>query len=213
MPQGKGTRHKYYVYVYFRPNGVPCYVGLGGTTNRWLWHEKEPTNAHLWNIIQKAGGSLPKLKVREGLTKAEAIETEKALINAIGRRDLKSGPLVNRTDGGDGIFNPSKSTRRRIGSGQSQLGQPRSLESREKRRQTLSGRKRPRSVAKKISMTWRKKFRTFDPTLLAKAYLDGMSCAAAGKQFGIKSGLSLKILKELSIQRRSGREAQVRHLA
>lgn len=94
----------FYVYIYFRPwNGTPCYVGKG-KGRRWLVHESygaDHYNEHLARIFAKAGGKLPKVKVRENLTEAEALATEIALIAAIGRG--KKGPLVNMTDGGEGV--------------------------------------------------------------------------------------------------------------
>lgn len=93
----------FYVYVYFRPwDGSPCYVGKG-KGRRWVHHEKWATNRHLANIIAKAGGDVPKIKVRENLTEAQACEIEMTLIAAIGRLDLGTGPLVNMTDGGEGM--------------------------------------------------------------------------------------------------------------
>lgn len=91
----------FYVYIYFRPTGVPCYVGKG-RRHRWLAHLQRETNPHLGNIIRANGGDLPRLKVREGLTEAEAVEAEIAFIAAIGR-EANGGPLVNLTDGDDGM--------------------------------------------------------------------------------------------------------------
>lgn len=90
----------YYVYVLFRPDGTPCYVGKG-KGYRWSTHFGKSHNRHLANIVAKAGGSLPVVRVREHLTEAVALETEAALIGAIGRSCDGSGPLVNLTDGGD----------------------------------------------------------------------------------------------------------------
>lgn len=90
----------HYVYVLFRPwDGSPCYVGKG-KRDRWLHHERRTKNLHLSRIIAKAGGELPKVKIRHGISEAEAFETERALIVSIGRGKL--GPLVNLTDGGEG---------------------------------------------------------------------------------------------------------------
>lgn len=104
-----------YVYVLFRPDGTPCYVGKG-RGDRWTHHERRPKvrghNPHLARIIAKAGGELPKVKVRVGLTDIEAFAIEVALIAAIGRG--KNGPLVNLTDGGDGLVNPSPETRAKM---------------------------------------------------------------------------------------------------
>lgn len=93
-------RPDFYVYVYFRPNGVPCYVGKG-RGRRWLAHLAKSPNRHLTAIIKASGGDLPILKIREGLTDSEAFLIEVAFINAIGRK-ANGGPLVNQTDGGDG---------------------------------------------------------------------------------------------------------------
>lgn len=96
LPQ---ERSDFYVYAIFRQNGEPCYVGKG-RGGRWKDHVRRSCNRHLASIYAKACGDLPIVKVREGLTDAEAMETEVALIAAIGRGNI--GPLVNQTDGGDG---------------------------------------------------------------------------------------------------------------
>lgn len=94
-------RRDFYVYVIFRPNGIPCYVGKGWG-KRWLKHEWRSTNPHLANIVKLAKGELPKIKIREWLTEREAFAIEIAFIAAIGR-ETNGGPLVNLTDGGEGI--------------------------------------------------------------------------------------------------------------
>ena len=99
-----------YVYILFHHvYGTPLYVGKG-KGERWNDHEwmndKHHNNNYLRSVIRAAKKlkiRLPKIKVREGLTDAEAIETEIALIAAIGRKDLGSGPLANLTAGGDGF--------------------------------------------------------------------------------------------------------------
>jgi len=97
----------WYIYVLFRPwNGVPCYVGQGKGF-RWSWHNSRGVNhpnKHLASIIRKAGGPIPVVKVREGLTKEQADEVERALISVLGR--APDGILANMTDGGDG--NPGR---------------------------------------------------------------------------------------------------------
>lgn len=94
------TDGPFYVYVLFRPDGSPCYIGKG-KGNRWLNHERRCFNKRLAEIIQQSSAPLPKIKIREGLKEVEAFETETAFISAIGRVK-HGGPLVNATDGGDG---------------------------------------------------------------------------------------------------------------
>ena len=101
--------NRFYVYVLFRPTGVPCYVGKGDSRRKrmdvheYFAQRGVHRNKHLQNIIKQAGGSVPKVIVRENLTKEDAYTIESALIVAIGRRDLETGPLVNLTNGGPGV--------------------------------------------------------------------------------------------------------------
>lgn len=92
----------FYVYVMFRPNGVPCYVGKGSgrRDGRHEGFSRHP-NAHLRSIIRLAGGSIPCVRVREGLSEDEAFKIERVLIATIGR-ECNGGPLINQTDGGEG---------------------------------------------------------------------------------------------------------------
>jgi hypothetical protein len=120
-------RKESYVYILFRPNGVPCYVGKG-VGNRWLRHEWQTHNLRLARIIKSAGGSLPKIKIREGLTDAEAHETEQAFIAAIGRV-AHGGPLVN--------FEHTELTKQKMSA--ASKGKPKSPEHVEKIRQRMMG--------------------------------------------------------------------------
>lgn len=96
------SNNDFYVYVIFRPNGVPCYVGKG-KGQRAQHHAKYSHSRHLRNIYKQAGGTLPLIKVREGLTDSDACIIETAFIAAIGRKDLGTGPLVNLCAGGQGL--------------------------------------------------------------------------------------------------------------
>jgi len=59
--------------------------------------------------MKRAGISVPKRKLAEGLTKAEAAALEIATIAKLGREP--NGPLVNATSGGDGVREPSPELR------------------------------------------------------------------------------------------------------
>ena len=110
MASKKSKPNSFYVYVLFRPNGIPFYVGKG-TGERWKWHfyvGKKHYNPHLARIIKKSGGEIPVVFLREGITSEEAIKIEIAFIAAIGRKK-NGGPLVNLTDGGEGVKGASRS--------------------------------------------------------------------------------------------------------
>lgn len=94
------------VYVFFYPDGhkragSPCYIGKGDPV-RPSSHVRNSHNRALSNLFKRFL-SLPVVVIQENLTESEAGIIETALIQEIGRLDLARGPLLNLTDGGDGI--------------------------------------------------------------------------------------------------------------
>jgi group I intron endonuclease len=111
---------KYYIYAFldkskpgeYRYGNLkfdfePFYIGKGTgdriTTS--LLDRESPFKVNKIKKIKRLGGEIVKLKLFENLENLEALEREIEVINKIGRRDLKNGPLVNQTDGGDGRLN------------------------------------------------------------------------------------------------------------
>ena len=84
---------QYYTYAYLREDRTPYYIGKG---------EKD-------RIYKKGKGEVkpPKDKSRiiflkQNLTEEEAFRHEKYMIAVFGRKDLGTGILRNRTNGGEG---------------------------------------------------------------------------------------------------------------
>lgn len=102
----KTTHGKFYVYALFRDDGRIFYIGKG-QRHRWDDHVKGASAGkfgyrfHIIRDMQARGVEMPRIKLHEGLTESIAHEYEVALIKAIGRYPL--GPLVNLTDGGEGM--------------------------------------------------------------------------------------------------------------
>lgn len=106
----------FYCYALFRENGTPFYIGKG-KGDRWLSHEYRAVRGgtHKDNIIcsmRDRGVSVPKCKLIEGLSAAEALQVEIDLIALVGR--IPNGPLVNKTAGGDGVSDPLPETRAKL---------------------------------------------------------------------------------------------------
>jgi hypothetical protein len=83
----------YYTYAYLREDGTPYYIGKGKGKRAFSKRYR--------------GAKLPKDKskiifLKQNLSEEEAFRHEKYMIAVFGRKDLGTGILHNRTNGGDG---------------------------------------------------------------------------------------------------------------
>ena len=86
------------VYGHYKFNEIiPFYIGKGIIGRAY---QKTNRNKHWHNIVNKYGYRVEIMY--DNLTEAQAFDLEKEFIKRYGRADLKCGPLVNMTDGGEG---------------------------------------------------------------------------------------------------------------
>ena len=106
----------FYVYVYYDPRPLklnqPVYVGKG-TGDRDISHwsrgsHNKPFQDFISHLKQR-GLIATYQRVFETENEQEAFDKEVELIELYGRRDLKTGTLFNRTDGGEGASGYIKS--------------------------------------------------------------------------------------------------------
>lgn len=123
--------NKYCVYRHIKPCGEVFYIGEGLITRPFV---KSDRSKFWWKIVNKYGYEIDILKTN--MSKQEAQDLEKLIINWYGRKNLKLGTLCNLTDGGDG-----------------HIGHIQTQEHKNKISKSLKGIKRSEYMKKQVSKT------------------------------------------------------------
>lgn len=84
----------FYTYLWLRYDGTPYYVGKGKNDRGFM------SGGHR-NINRPKDPA--RILIQNCESEQEAFEIERFLISLYGRRDLSVGPLLNKTDGGEGV--------------------------------------------------------------------------------------------------------------
>ena len=127
---------KFYTYAYLRENRTPYYIGKGKerriySTNRRFRPPKDKNRI---------------IFLKQNLTEEEAFKHEKYMIAVLGRKDLGTGILHNRTDGGEGASGAVKSneTKEKISkANKGKINKPHLEETKRKISESLKGKNNP----------------------------------------------------------------------
>ena len=132
----------YYVYAYIsHRTGLPYYIGKGKDYRAYEKHGRTPVPEDRSRIVF----------LECNLTELGAFAIERRMIQWYGRRDLGTGILLNRTDGGEGTTNLSNKARQKI----SESNKTRVIteESNQKRREAMTGKILPTRGIKRGPMS------------------------------------------------------------
>jgi hypothetical protein len=96
-----------YVYIWFSPDWVPFYVGIGKTSGRWkpACIKKKDRNSLCFRMVQKYGPENINVQRFVRVSWEDACRLEQSLI-AHFKRISDGGTLANFTDGGEGVVRP-----------------------------------------------------------------------------------------------------------
>jgi hypothetical protein len=141
----KTRMKKYYTYAYLREDRTPYYIGKGKGNRVYSRKKKD---------IKPPKDKSRIIFLKQNVTENEAFRHEVYMISVFGRKDLGTGILYNRTNGGEGSSGhiKSKETRKKIVD--SKKNKPRSEETKRKISKSLKGRPgipRSEETRKKIS--------------------------------------------------------------
>jgi hypothetical protein len=101
------TVNGFYIYAYLRKDGTPYYIGKGQQYRAWMNHRVNNKGVHTPKNVDRV------IIMEQSLSEVGAVALERRYIRWYGRKDLATGILHNRTDGGEGTSNDSEETRRK----------------------------------------------------------------------------------------------------
>ena len=141
--------NRFYTYSYLREDGTPYYIGKGNCNRLYMKTTIE---------IRKPKDRSRIIHLKQNLTEAEAFRHEIYMIAVYGRKDLGTGILRNKTNGGEGVsgYKHSEKIKKKMslsrkGKNNPNYGKTHTLEVRNKISNVHRGKKCSEETKKKMS--------------------------------------------------------------
>jgi hypothetical protein len=133
---------KCYTYAYLREDNTPYYIGKG-TDNRGF---RKRTNG-----VQPPKNKDRIIILKKNLTEEEAFKHEIYMIAVFGRKDLGTGILRNKTNGGEGISGYRHTEKTKDKLSKMSLGRKLTKKHKENVRSSMKGKKKTQEHSRNIS--------------------------------------------------------------
>jgi len=139
--------YRFYTYAYLREDRTPYYIGKG--SGKRIVSKKD-------RVVNLPNDKSRIIYLKQNLTEEEAFKHEMYMISVFGRKDLGTGILHNRTDGGEGSSGHIVSDEVKEKLKELNLGKKHSEESKKKMSE-VSKLKFTKEVQEKLLKSWRGK--------------------------------------------------------
>jgi hypothetical protein len=164
---------EYYTYTYLRENGTPYYIGKGKGNRMYNRGKKD---------IKPPKDKSRILILKQNLTEEEAFKHEIYMIDVFGRKDLRTGILRNKTNGGEGLSVIGEETRIKLseanrGRNNPMYGKSPSKETRKKQSEANKGRTFSDETRKKLSEVRKGKTLSEETKIKLSKLMTGRKCS------------------------------------
>lgn len=106
----------FYTYIYRDPsrNNEPIYVGKGQRRRAYVHLKLRGKGPFISRLKYMSKNNInPSIEIIDALSESHSFLMEESLIEIIGRKDLGKGPLLNLTNGGEGVAGITWSAQRK----------------------------------------------------------------------------------------------------